>query len=526
MKKNWRKIAATLLAAATLAGALSGCSTTETSTTDTPQATLAPIDTSVNPSEPPEGVALKEDIVMGIANSQTSLDAAESGTNYHSYLWRMMQDTLTHFNNDTKELEPWLATEWSTEDGQTYVFKLRDGVKFHNGETLKASDVVFTFERMEGTAFGNSIYTSIQSIEALDDLTVQMTLTAPNMDWPYMMCLPWTSIMNEKAVTENLTEGTAVGTGPWQLDSYEFNNYTTLRAFDESWRGAPNAETFTFRTIPENSARLIALQNGEIDICEKPASIEYDIVRGDDSLELLQYDSSSLNYLAFNTQTEPGSMEDFRKAIAYALDIDALIEVVVNGNATKATSVWGRDQYGYVDMGGYTRDLDKAREYLAKAFPNGGASLEISIIGSHKTLAQMIQAELGEIGINVTINELDGAGIAQAFSSGDYQACTFSIGLNIYGDDTRRLLDPSMSSNTAKYDNEEVLGLMDAASAEMDEATRLEDYAQVQEILYEDAPYIPLYFPRQAIALNAGTGGIDIYSNTHHDFSMTFVPAE
>ena len=280
MKKRLYRITAAALMMTMLAASIVGCSksssgeagsSAETSTADSGKQAA---ETGLNPSTPPEGVALKDDIVIGMKSKHTTIDPMEASNTQHNYMWRMVHDTPIHFNNETKELEPQLATEWSTDDGgKTYIFKLREGVKFHNGETLKASDVVFTFNRMQGTTSCNGLYAKVESVEAVDDLTVKMVLVDPNLDWPYMMTLPTASILSEKAVTEDPEKGPGVGTGPWQIDSYEFGNYTKLTAFADSWRGAPNAKTFTFRYIPENSARLIALQNGEVDICADPATI-------------------------------------------------------------------------------------------------------------------------------------------------------------------------------------------------------------------------------------------------------------
>ena len=529
MKHTWKQIRALLMAVVLMAGVLAGCGSKNESAGTPASTPAAETQATAQPEAqaPAETAASKQDVVAGIALKQSSLDAAESGTTQHFYLWKMMMDTLVRFNNETQELEPGLAESWSSEDGgKTYVFKLREGVKFHNGEELKASDVVFTFKRMDGTSFGNSVFIKLESIEAVDNYTVQMVLKQANMDWIYTMTLPYTSIMNEKAVQDNAETGTAVGTGPWQLDSYEFGNYTKLKAFDESWRGAPQARTFTFRTIPEASARLIALQNHEVDICDSPAAIEYGLIEDDKNLELIRYDGVALSYLAFNTQKAPGDNEDFRKAVAYALDVPSIIAVALEGNGTQATSVWGWNQYGYSDMGGFTQDLDKAREYLAKAYPDGGAKLELCVMGAtHKTMAEVIQDELRQIGVEVTVSELDGAGMKQILADGTHQAITFSIGMNIYGDDTRRLLQPGISSNTAKYDSAYVMELMDKAVVETDEAARLEDYRLVQADLQEHVPYIPLYFPKSALATAKGVSGIDVSPAGQHDFSYVSVPA-
>ncbi|MCI9568560.1 MAG: ABC transporter substrate-binding protein [Lachnospiraceae bacterium] len=546
MKKRTYRMAAFLLAAAMTAGTLAGCSSGDKSSEggQTTQAAgsqaaegqagsqaaasggESQAAAGINAKTPPEGMALKDDIVIGMKSKHTTIDQMEASNTQHNYMWRMVLDTLVHFNNETSELEPQLATEWSTDDGgKTYIFKLREGVKFHNGETLKASDVAFTFNRMEGTTSCNGLFLKFESVEAVDDLTVKMVLTDPNLDWPYMMTLPTSCILNEKAVTDDPQEGPGVGTGPWQIDTYEFGNYTTLKAF-ESWRGLPNAKTFTFRYIPEDSARLIALQNGEVDICAEPATIELGRIEEDPKLDLIVYDGGSLTYMAFNTQKAPADNEELRKAVAYGIDLDSIIAVAAEGRGKKATSFWGWSEYGFHDMGGYTRDLDKAKEHLAKAYPNGGATLDISVSGAErKTIAEMMQSQLKEIGLTINIVELDSAGISTTTTNGEHQSCIYGMGFNIFGDDARRILQPGSAVNKAHYDSPLVMELLDKAVAETDEAARKDYYKQIQEDVYEHVPYIPLYYADGFIGVKKGTGGIDIYPTSHHDYSNIFVPA-
>ena len=529
MRKSMYQIVTAALTLFVLGGALAGCSGTGQESGGEGAADSGTEISSgvINPETPAEGIALKDDIVIGMQSKHTTIDQMEASNTQHNYLWRMIYDTPLHFNNKTKELEPQLATEWSTDDGgKTYIFKLREGVKFHNGETLKASDVVFTFNRMEGTTSCNGLFLKVESVEAIDDLTVKMTLVDPNLDWPYMMTLPTACIQNEKAITEDPVDGPGVGTGPWKIDSYEFGNYTKLAAFEDSWRGAPNAKTFTFRYIPEDSARLIALQNGEIDICQTPAAIELGRIEEDPALDLIAYEGGSLTYMAFNTQREPASNEDLRKAVAHAIDIDSIIAVAAEGRGKKATSFWGWDEYGYVDMGGYERDLDLAKEYLNKAFPDGNATLDISVGADRKTIAELIQSQVKEIGLTVNIVELDSAGISTSTTNGEHQSCLYGMGFNVYGDDARRILQPGSAVNKALYDSDEVMELLDKAAAETDEEQRKEYYKQIQENIYEHVPYIPIYFADEFIGVKKGTGGIDIYPTSHHDFSNVFVPAE
>ena len=539
MRKRMIRAAAVVMTAAMMAGTLVGCGggggnqgTSAAAGGETQKAEngseAAAVDTTVNPETPPEGVKLKDDIVIGMQSKHTTINQMDASNTQHNYMWRMVLDTPVHFNNKTGELEPQLATEWSTDDnGKSFVFKLRDGVKFHNGETLKASDVVFTFNKMEGTTACNGLFLKVEKVEALDDMTVKMTLVDPNLDWPYMMTLPTASILNEKAVTEDPVNGPGVGTGPWKIDSYEFGNFTKLAAFEDCWRGAPNAKTFTFRYIPEDSARLIALQNGEIDICQDPAPIELERITEDPKLDLIQYSGTSLSYLAFNTQKAPGDNADFRRAVAYGIDVDSIIAVAAEGRGKKASSFWGWNEYGFYDCGGYTRDVEKAKEYLAKAYPNGGAKLDISISGAErKTVAEMMQSQLKEIGIDVNIVELDSAGISTTTTNGEHQSCIYGCGFNVFGDDMRRILQPGSAVNKAHLNSDKIMELLDKAVCELDDTTRQGYYKEIQEDVHENVPYIPLYYQEGFVGVKKGTGGLDIYPTSHHDYSNIFVPAE
>ena len=122
--------------------------------------------------------------------------------------------------------------------------------------------------------------------------------------------------------------------------------------------------------------------------------------------------------------------------------------------------------------------------------------------------------------------ELDSAGISTTTTNGEHQSCLYGMGFNIFGDDARRILQPGSAVNKAHYDSQEVMDLLDKAVAEEDEAKRMDYYKQIQENVYEHVPYIPIYYADGFIGVKKGTGGIDIYPTSHHDFSNIFVPAE
>lgn len=516
--KNFKRFLSLMLCLTLIAGMAAGCGN---------KPATPPADTSApagSKSDAP--VEYKKDIILGLSGKHSSIDPHANSNTQHNYMFRMVFDNLVDYDNATGKILPCLATSWEVDKGLTYTFKLRSDVKFHNGEPLKASDVVFTFKRAVGTTSSNAMATKIASVEALDDYTVKMVLTAPNFDWLHMMTLPTAVVLSEKACTSDPVEGPGVGSGPWKIDSYKFGDFTKLVKNDNFWGEKAKGETFTFRYIPEASARLIALQTGEIDICADPDKLELGYITDDSKLELQSWKGSSLNYLAFNTQKGPASNKDFRKAISHGIKFDDLIAVSIDGKGERALSFWGWNEFGY--NGGKTApeyNPTKAKEYLAKAYPNGGATLEISISGAErKSNAELIQAQLKEIGVTVTIKELDSAGISTSTTDGEHQSCIYGMGFNTFGDDARRILQPGSAVNKAHFKNDRVMELLDLAVAEVDEAKRKTYYEEIQQIVYDEAAYVPLYFSTGYFGVKKGVGGIDYYPTSHHDMSNVYVP--
>lgn len=223
----------------------------------------------------------------------------QSGSNvYHNVLFRLTHDSLVYPNEETGKIEPRLAKEWTWVDDRTIEFKLRDDVVFHNGEKLKASDVVFTMER--GRDLGTTISVKLVGLtacEAVDDTTVRMELEAPNVDWLYTLSVAHMGIVSEKALADDPEEGGKIGTGAWMVDSYVPSDYVKVVRNDQYWGELPKSESITLKYMPENSARLIALQNGEIDVCLNPNNNELHFIEEDDNLSLVQYDGTNEVFL-------------------------------------------------------------------------------------------------------------------------------------------------------------------------------------------------------------------------------------
>jgi len=221
-----------------------------------------------------------------------------------------------------------------------------------------------------------------------------------------------------------------------------------------------------------------------------------------------------------NMQKEPFNNKDFRFAVAHALNRQEFVEVARNGYAREALNFWGWAQYGW--NGGttaYEYNLELAKEYLVKAYPNGGAKFDITVAPDRKLVAELLQGKLGEIGIEVTINEVDYAGLTASIAAGAHQATAYGIGLNPWGDSLRTMVLPGSSNNSARIDNPRITELMDMAVGELDDTKRKAMYAEVQQILYDEAPYVPLFSPTNFLGVKEGIDGIEFHLGSHHNLS-------
>ena len=472
-------------------------------------------------------VKYKKDLVLGLGGKIISLDPQSNSNTWHNYYFRMVFDTPLHFNNKTLEVEPQLCTEWSTKDGKNYQYTLRDNVYFHNGEKLTANDVKFTLDRSVNTDSARILGKLIKETRVIDSLHFEIELLKTNVDLPYLLTLPTASIINEKAVKADETEGPKIGTGPWKVDSYEFGDFLKLVRNDNFWGEKAKAESFTMRYMPEASARLIALEAGEIDICYEPDFSELQNIRETEGLELQEYKGSGIQYFAMNYKKPPFNDRNVRLAMCYGINCQELLDVVWEGEGELCKSMWGWNQYGF--NGGttpYEYNPEKAKEYLKAAGygPDKPLNIVISVAaGMRKACGELTQAQLKNIGVNATLKEFDTAGLSLSTTNGEHQAAFYGCGMNVFGDDSRRLICPGTGVNKSHYDNPEVNKLMDDAVAETDDAKRREMYLRVQQILHDDGAYVPVCYPKGFMAVRKGVGGIDYYPTSHHDMRNVYM---
>ncbi len=470
----------------------------------------------------------KEKVIIGTNLQARTIDPQAESDMAHDDFFRMTHNRLTYYDSAKQEVKPELATEWEWISDTELVFKLRDDVYFHNGNKFTAEDVVFTFERSRTSPVCASKLVFLESFEALDDYTLKMTLTQHYTDWLILLNNCVFCIMDKEAVEADPEAGPGIGTGAWIIKKMTANTSVELIRNDNYWGELPKTKEVVLQYIAEDSARLIALQNGEIDVCIDPANTELDFIRDDPNLDLVRFQSTTSTFFAFNCSREPGNNVNLRRAVAHAINFDEVLLAATEGNATKCIPFWGWATYGYDDtMEPYEYNLDLAKKYMADAgYPDGGVTIEVMVSNAERKIAlQVVQANLKKIGVDIKIYECDHSTIIgrTTFAEPIHEAMLFYTSWNYEGDDGRRMLYAGSNVNKAIYTNQKVMDLLDQAAVLPDGDERLAIYKEVQAIIHDEAPWIPLYYAVKSVGINKNCGGIIWEPMQRHDFTYICV---
>ena len=447
--------------------------------------------------------AQRTDVNIITQVSPDSLDPSVSVMSYaYSVIVNISETLMTTDANDN--LIPGLAESVDVnEDASEFVFKLREGVKFHDGTDFTADDVVFTFEDIKARNLSNTAI--IDSVTALSDYGVKVTLTGPYAPFLGITSTVAFSIRPREAATElgDSFGRNPVGTGPYKFAEWVEGEYIKLEAFEDYYLGAPEIKTATFKFIGDTNTALIAMEAGDADYSAVwPDAARFDIEANPD-LKMLDYNSNSLQFVSMNVQNEYLSDKKVRQAINYAVNRDDIVIVAVEGMGRTTTQYCNVGTIGYVEgFDGYTYDVEKAKALMAEsAYPNGFTVRLVAQDEMNSRLAQVMADNLSEIGINVEIEMQESNTAVANMMAGNYEMCVLGIG-NLYQDfdALRRLWTPSGSLQLSHTDPEDeqllkIYDTMTQAAALGDTDARIELYKQAEEEIWDAAYYIPCFFP-------------------------------
>lgn len=438
--------------------------------------------------------------------------------------------------DENLKLDGNLATDYKVaEDGKTWTINLKEDVQFHDGTDFNAEAVVFNFNRWmdKDNPYHDGDFTYyaflfggfkgdpghiVEYVKAIDETTVEIKLTKKVGPFISYLAVPMLGIASPTAIKEYGEEyyEHPVGTGPFKFVSWSRNDKIVLEK-NENYHvdGQPKLDKLIFRVIPDNSSRLTALQTGEIDMMDgmNPDSVE--IVKSTEGIEFVARPSFNMGYMAFNMEKEPFDNVKVRKAIDKAINKQAIVDAFFNGLADVAVNAIPPSLWGYNDeVGPVEYDVEVAKQLLADAgYPDGFDTTLYTMnnprpyMPQPMKIAEAIQADLKEIGINAEIKTFEWATYLEKGSQGAHDMALF--GWTGVMADPDNFLFPNLSAtnaekpanNRAFYKSEEFTSLLQEARSTFERKERAELYRQAQAIMFEDRPWAMLAHTTPPIAL-------------------------
>ncbi len=462
-------------------------------------------------------------IVAADVQDIITLDPARAYEVTNLTVFHAVYETLINVPaDDLTALEPGLATSWEvSDDGLTYTFHLRDGVTFSSGNPMTAEDVRFSWMRLKNIKGNPSFYAdAIDSITVVDDLTLEVTLSAPTPAFLSIVTVPAMSVTDSAVVKEhggtdaadadstdaaqNYLDQNSAGTGPFILTGWTPNTEATMVRNDSYWAGPAKISGVTLTQVNDSTTALQQLQRGDLDIVDNLEKDLTDQVTANSSLKLEQGKSLNISYLAMSpngTLGGPLASQAARQAVAYAIDYQGIADGLLLGYTDRPAAMLPVGIQGSDPSIRYERDLDKSRQLLTEAGMADGFDVTLSLgqggacgIPS-ETISAKIQNDLTEVGINATIDIMQSSNFLTAYRSQELPML-----LSTWSPD---YLDATMWSDyfssidvgpahRMMMDIPEVAMLAQQAGAETDQATRTTLYQQYQQAQKDAAVFVPL----------------------------------
>jgi len=480
-------------------------------------------------------------LVYGRGGDSVGLDPALETDGESFKVCDNIYETLVTFKAESTELAPGLASSWdASEDGLTWTFNLRRNVKFHDGTDFNADAVVFSlarqfkpdhpFHKVEGAyQYWNSMSMSdiVKDVRAVDDYTVAIDLKRPNAPFLSNLAMNFCGIVSPEAVKKFGADfaRNPVGTGPFKFEEWIKDDRIVLSRNPTYWGASPKLDRLIFRSIPENSVRLIALSQGSISGMDNLVPDFISSIETDDRLQLLSQAGMNVGYLAMNMDKDPFQKVLVRQAINHAVNKQSLVDNLYQGLALPAVNPIPPTMWGYHEgIAGYAYDPEKAKQLLAEAgLPNGfkttlwAMPVPRPYMPQPMKIAQAIQADLKAVGIEAEIVTYEWGTYLDKVQRGQHDMALLGwTGDN--GDPDNFLyvlLDKSATqmpaNNIAFYRSEPLHDILVEAQQSTDQGQRTALYRKAQEIVYQDAPWVPLVHAAQTAAFEKRVTGFQLH---------------
>ena len=472
-----------------------------------------------------------------IESSPNNLDVRQGTDAQSERVGELIYDPLVR-KDDHFNLQPWLATSWERPDTLTWVFHLRSGVHFHDGKTLTADDVAWSIRSMTNgaliTAKGGA-FAKVAGVDVRDPLTVVVHMRQPDPSLLFNLSDGLFGVVEKGAAGD---EGLhPVGTGPYKFVSQVQDKEVVVERNTEYWAGAPKIARVRFEVIPDTITTALEMKKGSGDVESNVLTL--DMVHALQGLPNLRTESGPgafVLYANFNV-TDPALRDPrVRQAIACSIDKDALIAALWRGQARPAETLLPPGHWAVADnatLPQYTHDVARAIRLLDEAGlkpdKNGirlRFTLKTSTDETTRLEAQAMQEEMRAAGIELSLRSSEFATFYSDITKGAFQMYILRwIGSNedpdIFRYTSASSMFPPKGGNRGHYSNARVDALLQEANASTDQDVRRRDYIEVQQILANDLPAIPLWYPNNEVVHSTRLTNVTLNPGGSFDFLRT-----
>ena len=443
----------------------------------------------------------------------------------------------------SSEIVPSLAESWEISgDALTYTFHLRQGVKFHNGEELTADDVEYSFTRqlsvegavntdflaqikgasqlLEGTA------DQLEGFETVDDYTFTITLSEPYAGFLACLSTPGCSIYNREATKAagdqfGLDPSVTVGTGPFRLTDWTINDQLVLTRYEDYWKGPSELPGVVIRIVPDTETQRMMFESGELDVVDLdylPDAVDDFTTRYPD--QIVSGPRVGTTYFTMNQNIEPFQDVRVRKAVQMAIDRQAILDALYGGRGQVENGIYPHGLYGFnSSLPEITYDPEEAKALLAEAGYANGFEMQIAADSSASDATnqalEIIQAQLGEIGIQAEIQNMDESTWLATRNSGE-MGSFMSTWTADYNDPDNFIYTffgtpENTKLRSLNYSDTEVMERVQKARTIVDADERIAEYQALEEkIVTEDAAWVPMYSRTHSFAVSKRVQGFEV----------------
>ncbi|MBM7620946.1 peptide/nickel transport system substrate-binding protein [Bacillus tianshenii] len=464
------------------------------------------------------------ELVFVISQDAPTLDPHGMNDTATTNATTQLFDRLTEYDADGSVV-PALAESFEAVDDTTWEFKLKEGVKFHDGTDFNADAVKMTIERIIDPEFASPravVLNMIKEVVVVDDYTVQFKTEKPFAPLPAHLAHNAGSIIAPSAIEEENSGGkkvseNPVGTGPFKFVSWATGSEMIFEKNADYWGEKKAAvDTLKFVVVPEQATRMAMLETGDAHVAQVGAS-DVERAKGMADVTITSEKSTRMDYLGFNMQKAPYDNLKVRQAISMAINKSDVVDGILDGQGVAAVGPLAPTVVGnYQDLKPLEYDVEAAKKLMAEAGFADGFETTLFVNEGNKEradIALLVQDQLADIGITVNIETIEWGAFLEKTAAGEHEL--FILGWTTVTADADYGLYALFHSsafgapgNRSFYKNERVDELLDLGRSETDQAKRDEAYKEISEILVEEAPMVYLQHPDFIYGTNGVASGL------------------